>query len=67
MHYIELYGITALFNCHLFHLKRQHRIPDLNELIDFVKKEKVAYTLTSIAPNWCCMIAVWIAKIDSAD
>ena len=38
-----------------------------NELIDFVKKQKVTYTLTSIAPNWCYITAVWVAKIDSAD
>ena len=38
-----------------------------NEMIGFVKKQKVSYTLTSIAPNWCYITAVWVAKIDSAD
>ena len=38
-----------------------------NELIDFVKKQKVPYTLTSIAPNWSYITAVWVAKIDLAD
>ena len=38
-----------------------------NEMIVFVKKQKVSYTLTSIAPNWCYITAVWVAKIDSAD
>ena len=38
-----------------------------NEMIEFVKKQKVSYTLTSIAPNWCYITAVWVAKIDSAD
>ena len=33
----------------------------------FVKKKRVPYTLTSIAPNWCYITAVWVAKIDLAD
>ena len=38
-----------------------------SEMIGFVKKKKVPYTLTSIAPNWCYITAVWVAKIDLAD
>ena len=40
---------------------------EIIEIIEFVKKQKVSYTLTSIASNWCYIRAVWVAKIDSAD
>ena len=56
--------------CHsIFYLKRQHWILDSSVFCikRNVKIQKVPYTLTSIAPNWCYITAVWVTKVYSAD